>query len=92
MPRTIIKIKDKYFEWSTVVDAPTTYGMTEKELYEFVRSQYGEEGVKALPARLERVNTKGTSSYIYKSLADQIKNNHAGKDGKCLTEDEIYAG
>ena len=28
MPRFTIKIKDRYFHWSTIVDAPITHGMT----------------------------------------------------------------
>jgi len=28
MPRYIIKLEDYYLEWSTVVDAPVTFGAT----------------------------------------------------------------
>lgn len=91
MPKHIVKIRDKYFEWSTVVDAPTTYGMTETELHEHVRFHHGEEGMKELPERMERVAAKGTSSHMDTSLAELLQCNRAGEGEKHLTEDEIYA-
>lgn len=48
MPRYIIKIKDKYFEWSTIVDAPVTNGMSLTEFRSYYQSEYGEDAMKNL--------------------------------------------
>jgi len=90
MGRYIIKIKDRYFEWSTVVDAPITYGMTEDELRAYTKDEYGEEGLSRLPERLARVAQNGCSSHV-ESLADVIVYNRAGPNETRLTEEEIYA-
>lgn len=89
MGRAIIKIKDRYFEWSSVVDAPVTYGMTEDELRAWVRLHYGLVGERELPARLARVEMFGTSAPGY-SLKDILAGNRAGPDEKPLTADQIY--
>jgi hypothetical protein len=91
MPRAIIKIKDKYFEWSTVVDAPVTNGMTEAELLEYVKERHGSEGLRQLPERLARVRANGTSFHAYGNLDELLKLNRAGDGETCLTKDEIYA-
>lgn len=64
MPRYICKINNKYFEWSTVVDAIVTDLMTLDEFKEYYQQQYGKEGMRDLPDRLERVESKGTSCQI----------------------------
>lgn len=89
MARGIIKIKDKYFEWSTVVDAPITYGMNLEQLNEYIKSEYGEEGLRNLPRRLESVEEVG-SSFMGDTLYGTICANRAGDDETTLTEDEIY--
>lgn len=90
MPRYIIKIKDKYFEWSTIVDAPITDGMTKEELEEHIRFKYGDEGIKGLPGRLKRIESTNTSCLNKTSLKDLTDHNRAGKNESCLTIDEIY--
>jgi hypothetical protein len=91
MPQYIIKIQDRYFIWSTVVDAPVTYGMNRDELEQFVQAEQGARGLEALPERLERVEQKGTSSRIDASLAKLLVGNRAGDGETRLTEAEIYA-
>lgn len=91
MGHYIIKIKDRYFEWSTVVDAPITYGMTEDELRAYMKDEYGNEGLSRLSERLARVAAKGTSSLVDDGLADLIRYNRAGPNETSLTEEEIYA-
>ncbi len=90
MPRYLIKIKDKYFEWSTIVDAPLTYGMNEDELKFYIKEKYGNEGLAELPARLERVEKQGTSCHFNYTLEDIGGCNRAGNKEKSLTIDEIY--
>ena len=89
MARCLIKIKDKYFEWSTIVDAPVTYGMTEEELEKYIERQYGKIGLNKLPHRLERVEETGTSAY-WCDLKSIITPNRAGGSEEELTKEEIY--
>lgn len=90
MPRYIIKIKDKYLEWSTVVDAPVTYGGTLEEFKEYYLNEYGSSSLANFEERLERVEQVGTSERGAKNLAYTIGVNRAGPKETCLTEDEIY--
>lgn len=91
MSQYLIKIRDRYFEWSTVSDAPITHGMTEAELHQHIRQRDGEAGIRELPARLKRVEAQGTSSLLAHTLADLLENNRAGEDETHLSADEIYA-
>lgn len=90
MARFIIKIEDKYFEWSTVVDAPITYGLTREQFEDYYRGEYGAVGMEDLPNRLARADTIGTSSLMgYKSVEEAIAGNRAGPNETELTADEI---
>lgn len=95
MSRYIVKLVDKtenkeyYMEWSTVVDAPVTYGMSLEEFKEYYEEEYGKQGMDGLDERLSRVNEKGTSAMLYKSAEDLVEYNHAGKEGTLLTYEEI---
>jgi hypothetical protein len=90
MGQYIVKIKDKFFMWSSIVDAPISAGLTEEELTEWIRQEHGRDGLHTLPERLERVRQKGTSSHMYDSAEEVIEGNHAGPNGSSLTADEIY--
>ena len=91
MGKYIIKIKDCYMEWSTVVDAPVTNGMRLAEFMEYYQDEYGTHGMDGLEARMERVARFGHSALgKTQSLADLLERNRAGDNEKCLTEDEIY--
>ena len=90
MGRCLIKIKDQYLEWSTVVDAPVTYGMTLEELHIFIKEEYGNSGLVELPQRMERIEKNGTSSNMRISLESLISDNRAGPNETCLSLDEIY--
>lgn len=89
MPRGIIKIKDKYFEWSTVVDAPVTCAMNMDELKEHIKARYGSEGLDDLPDRLFRVDKDGCSFHD-RTLDDVICCNRAGDNEEHLSSGEIY--
>ena len=90
MGKFIIKIKDRYFEWSTIVDAPVTYGLTLDELREYIKEEYGNEGLEELPARLERVEKYGTSSQNQESAEDLCARNRAGENEKHISLKQIY--
>lgn len=89
MGHSIIKIKDKYLIWSTVVDAPITYGMTLGELKDYIRAKYGEEGLRQLPPRLVRVEETDTSSLGF-SLSKLISCNRAGEGETHLPLAKLY--
>lgn len=88
MPNYIIKLtKDPkvwYLEWSTVVDAPVTFGMSLKEFKSYYREQYGAASMRELDMRLERVERLGTSSLLGHTVQELISTNP-----KKLTLDEI---
>lgn len=85
MPKYIINLRDEresqdnYMEWSTVVDAPTTYGMTLDEFKEHYKEEYGNKGMEELDERLKRVAEKGTSARDYASADELIECNRAGE-------------
>lgn len=94
MPSYIIRMQRgddvRYLEWSSIVDAPVTYGMTLDEFREHYRERYGTDGLRLLPDRLARVEAKGTSSHVHDSLADHLIVNRAGPGETELTEAEIW--
>ena len=91
MPRYIVKIKDRYFDWSTIVDAPLTYGMTLEELEEYHREMYGIQGHRDFAQRMERVEKKGCSCvYGYVTMEHVVTQNRCGDNEESLTIDEIY--
>lgn len=90
MPRYIVKLKNHYLEYSTIVDAPVTWGMPLEEFKKYYQQEYGLDGMRSLPERLERVEAKGTSSQLDDSAEDCLSCNRAGPDETELTVDEIY--
>jgi len=90
MGRYICKLNDLYFEWSTILAAPVTYGMTLDEFNDYYQNTYGTSSMANLMYRLERADAKGTSSFDDDSLDELIAFNHAGEGGSSLTKGEIY--
>lgn len=78
MPRYIIKIGDKYLEWSTIVDAPVTFGMSLSDFAKHYQNAYGNEGLHGLASRMERVEKFGTSCMDGESIGSFLKVNRAG--------------
>lgn len=98
MPSYIMKLTDPvdnadyYLEWSTIVDAPVTYGMPLHGLKEYWKYQYGEEGMKELPNRLARVEECGISALPpFDKLEGYFNFNYAGEDGKRASKEEIIS-
>jgi len=94
MPRYICKFPvdgtDYYLEWSSIVDAPVTYGMTLDEFRCYYQEEYGNQGMKGLDERLQRVDEIGHSDRICREpIREWIKGNRAGKGEKEATYDEI---
>ncbi len=98
MPQYILKMssegRDFYLEWSTVVDAPVTYGMPLEEFKEYYRQEYGQEGfddqvMQRLSQRLERVERTGCSAHG-KDIDTILLGNRAGENETELTKSEIF--
>lgn len=96
MPQYIIKLSDKttdyYLIWSTVVDAPVTYGQQLEYFKRYYKKQYGEEGMKELVGRLERVEKTGISAHPpFDDLDDLFLCNRAGDNETKLSKKQIIA-
>jgi len=95
MARTILKLhddqnnKDYYLDWSSIVDAPVTFGMDLDEFKEYYAEEYGATGMKDFEDRMSRVECKGSSSFIYNSVEAVIECNRAGVKEECLSKEEI---
>lgn len=96
MPRTIIKLRhegtDYYLEWSSIVDAPVTYGMPFEEFTEYYRERYGGDGLTRFAERMERVRATGTSTHYGDSAEEFVAYNRAGPEESCLTLEGIILG
>ena len=95
MPKYIINLrdekqdKDNFMEWSTIVDAPTTYGCDLDSFKEYYKKEYGNKGMEELDSRLARVSETGTSSRVDKSLDNLISYNRAGEKENHLNKEEL---
>jgi len=89
MPRYLCKLDDQYFEWSTIVDAPTTFGMTREEMEEYHREEYGVSADAELARRLARVDATGCSARDGTTVDDLIASNRAGPNESALTREEL---
>lgn len=91
MPRYILRLETpagpRYMEWSTIVDAPLTYGVTLEEFRKQYQERYGTEGLSDLPNRLERADLCGCSNG--ETAARAIAHNRAGEGETCLTLEQI---
>jgi hypothetical protein len=96
MPQHIIKLNDDrdkkeyYLIWSTIVDAPVTYGMSLNELKNWYKQQYGQNGMIELEGRLERVEKFGISAYPpFNVIENYFSFNRAGEDESVLDKNGI---
>lgn len=94
MGKLICKFEDGpteyYLEWSTVVDAPITFGMSLEDFKEYYLEEYGRNGMEFdFQQRMERVEKYGTSSHLHSSVDDLIAFNRAGNNETRLTKDQI---
>ena len=94
----IVKLEGLYLEWSSLVDAPVTFGMTTEEFVAYYEEENGRRGLDDLDARLDRVDAKGTSVFGHADVQDTIWLNRAAewlegfnhhKDRRPLFESEI---
>lgn len=90
MARYIVKVGDRYGEWSTIVDAPATVLGTREQFEEFYLAEYGKQGMKGLPARMERVESRGTSSMLDMSAEETVSLNRYGENETELSPDDVF--
>lgn len=93
MGQAIIKIKDRYFLYSTIVDAPITPGLTKEEMRRYMLGEAAAEAKLHFEASMRAVEEKGHSFRGCKnnaSVADVVICNCAGPDDSTLTLEEIY--
>lgn len=93
MARGIIKLADQaYVEWSTVVDAPTTYVLTRDEMLTHLNQNtfpMGKRTFQENEKRLQRADQTGTS-FLDSTTRDQLlAGNRAGPKESTLTLEEI---
>ena len=94
MPRYIIKIhddkfnRDYYLEWSTVVDAPVSYGFSLDHFTEYYLQKYGQKESPDLSNRMIRVEKNGISAYD-ENLDDLFEWNRAGDKETTLDKEGI---
>jgi hypothetical protein len=81
--------RDSYFVWSTAINCPVTYGMTESECVEWLSYQYNIPGFGYVAEAIARANRSGTNSDLL-SLKDLTDYNRAGFDEEHISLDEIY--
>lgn len=86
MPRYTVKLTNEkeneeyYLEWSSVVDAPITKGMTRNEFIEWFKTEYGEQYVQ------EWLNNENN----FADIENFLKYNSAGENDEELTKEEIF--
>jgi hypothetical protein len=93
MAQSFIKLGEHYLVWSSIVDAPVTFGLTLEELRDYIEREDGRSGLENLARRLGGLNRYGISHPGYQDdsgLDDYIDGNRAGPDEDELTRDEIY--
>lgn len=79
----IIKLTDPkdnkvyYLEWSTIADAPLTYGASLEDFKRYYKKEYGKHGMKTLEDRLARIEKYGSSSSLER-LESLLNFNRAG--------------
>lgn len=81
--------RDYYLEWSTIVDAPVTVGMSREQFARYYQDEYGRADMGEFAGRMKRVEEKGTSPHFYESVDDVIRYNRAGGKEQQLTKEEI---
>lgn len=93
MGKAIIKIKDKLFLWSTIVDAPVTYGLTPEEMEEVFIEDAVEKAKQDFKSSMKSVDQKGHAFNPFpgkNTVKDIVSLNRAGPDETRLTMEEIY--
>src|SRR5262245_38104891 len=95
MSRTILRLRDKYLEWSSVTNSPVTFGVEASTFIAYLRMTYGPEGLKDRAIDLEWARKYGVGQRLAsydrtRNLVKFIEGNRAGPDEAELNLYEIY--
>ncbi|NHR04383.1 hypothetical protein HA052_04155 [Chromobacterium haemolyticum] len=86
MAEVILHNAGAYNLYNTISDgAHFVSALTLDQLRYYIQREYGDAGLKALPARLERAHTTGTSDPEAESLEEFLISNQAGANGETLS-------
>ena len=89
MGRFIVKLdKNKYVEWSSIVDAPVTFILNKKEMLSYLDEMYGKSCYFKNRKDINLADEKGTSSFMY-GLEILKSYNRAGEKEEVISFDEI---
>ena len=92
MGRLVVKLGERFLEWSSVVDAPVTELMTEHQFRRYLLQEYGASGLVGWEQQRARLDRQGTSSRSGLTLEELLQHNRAGQDEACVTsESEMVA-
>ena len=81
MAQYIVHHKGAYNIYGTIADgAYFESALTLNQLKQYIKEEFGEQGLRNLPQRLERAQQKGTSSINANSLEETLLCNRAGKN------------
>jgi len=72
------EIENCYLIYSTIVDAPITYGATKKQIRNWYKKEYGRQGLEGMDNRFEKAENK---DWVMRVIAL----NRAGENGKHLS-------
>lgn len=95
MPSYIVKLGDKYLEWSTISDQPTCYGGDLEGFKEWYLERENKKAGTDLDERLARVEKHGTSMDYGppQERADfldfLIRTNRCGPNEETLTKEQL---
>lgn len=87
----LILHKDGAYNFYTTISDTACYesALTLEQLTEVIRLEYGQQGLRELPQRLERAHKNGCSSGLGETLAECIEGNKAGENYSELSFDEF---
>jgi hypothetical protein len=84
-------IGDRYLMWSTIVDAPVTYGMEREEFLAWYKDEYGARG-EVDPIIMYSVDKHGLPPLAltyWKTIRNLVAYNRAGDDEATISLGEI---
>lgn len=90
MGSCIIKLNGKYMEWTSISDSPRTPLMTEEQLRQYWRREYGRCRWPELAEILNKLKTSDVANST-RTINEIIKDNRAGKNESTLTKSQIIA-
>lgn len=93
MPRFTLRLDtprgQRFMEWSTVVDAPVTWGVPLREYKRYYKERYGSDGMKHLATVLADIERTGAATAFGETAEQAVLCNRAGRGETGLTLQQI---